>query len=112
MMRQMDVVDVTAVMPGDLVRGAELEPSHPNPTTGSARIGFTLPASVAARLVIEDIAGRRVATLLDTRLPAGRHEIVWDGRLKSGATAPTGVYFYRLIVGERQSAARRLVMLR
>jgi spore coat protein A, manganese oxidase len=112
MMRQMDVVDVTAVLPDDLVPGAELEPAHPNPTTGSARIGFTLNASAAARVVVEDIAGRRVATLLDTRLPAGRHEIIWDGRLKSGATAPTGVYFYRLIVGEGQSAARRLVMLR
>ena len=112
MMRQMNVVDLTAVMPGDLVPGAELEPSHPNPTTGSAHIGFTLPASTVARVVIEDVAGRRVATLLDTRLPAGRHEIIWDGRLKSGATAPTGVYFYRLIVGGRQSAVRRLVVLR
>lgn len=112
MMRQMNVVDLTAVMPDDLEPGAELEPSHPNPTTGSARIGFTLPASTVARVVIEDVAGRRVATLLDTRLPAGRHEIIWDGRLKSGATAPTGVYFYRLIVGGRQSAVRRLVVLR
>lgn len=112
MMRQMNVVDVTAVLPGDLEPGVELEPSHPNPTTGSARISFTLNASAASRVVVEDVAGRRVATLLDTRLPAGRHEIVWDGRLKGGATAPTGVYFYRLIVGDRGSAARRLVLLR
>ncbi len=112
MMRQFQVVDVTAVMPGQLAPGVQLESSYPNPAAGAARIAFTLPASAVARVLVEDVAGRRVATLIDGKLPAGRHEIIWDGRLKSGEAAPPGVYFYRLIVDGKRSTARRLVLLR
>jgi spore coat protein A len=112
MMRQFEVVDLTAVIPDGLPPGVNLERSQPNPTTGVSRIWFTLPRALKARLVVEDVAGRRVASLIDGMLQEGRHEVVWDGRLRSGATAAPGVYFYRLLVDGEHGTARRLVMIR
>jgi FtsP/CotA-like multicopper oxidase with cupredoxin domain len=112
MMRQFEVVDVTAVMPDGLPAGVSLDRSRPNPTTGVARISFTLPRALQARLVLEDVAGRHIATLIDGKLAEGRHQVIWDGRIRGGETAAPGVYFYRLIVDDQQSSARRLVLIR
>jgi spore coat protein A len=112
MMRQFQVVEPTAVQENLWGRRVTLGLSYPNPSTGPVRIAFTLPSSAAARVVVEDVAGRRVATLIDRRLAEGRHQVTWDGRLKTGETAAPGVYFYRLIVNDHITTARRLVILR
>ena len=63
----------------------------PNPSTGSARVSFALPAAGAARVTVYDVRGRSVATLVDGPLSAGRHEAT----LESGSLA-AGVYVVRL----------------
>jgi len=76
-----------------------------HPSGGDAEIHFTLPAASPVTLSIVDVSGRRLATLVDSVLPAGPHVGLWD----AGAT-PAGVYFARLAVGER-TVARRIVVL-
>ena len=61
-----------------------------------ARIAFELPAAGHARLDVYDLGGRRIATLLDESLPAGRHAAAWNGRDDAGAVQPGGVYLFRL----------------
>jgi flagellar hook assembly protein FlgD len=55
-----------------------------------------------------DATGRRVRSVLDGWLPAGRHEITWDGRGEAGARVAAGVYFMR-IAGPGGSASVRFV---
>jgi hypothetical protein len=90
--------------------GIWLAPCHPNPVLGVANISFGLPTRAHARLEVRDLAGRRVATLVEADLGPGRHEVRWDARDERGAKVPAGVYFYRLIVDGRSIAARRLAM--
>ena len=66
----------------------------PNPSTGSARVSFALPAAGVARVTVYDVRGRSVATLVDGPLSAGRHEAT----LESGSLA-AGVYVVRLEAG-------------
>jgi subtilisin family serine protease len=68
----------------------------PNPVPGSTAIHFDLPAEGHARLVLYDVAGRRVRTLAEGTLPSGPHIIRWDGRDDRGAPLPAAVYFARL----------------
>jgi len=69
----------------------------PNPTQAGTEIAFDVPASGGrVRVQIFDVAGRRVAVLVDGDLPGGRHAARWDGRDPTGARAATGLYFYRL----------------
>jgi FtsP/CotA-like multicopper oxidase with cupredoxin domain len=111
MMRQFEVVSSTGVgMPP--IRTAErpqLAQSFPNPAGDITRIPFAVPTNGPVKLTIEDVSGRRVATLVDQHLVAGPHEVVWNGRTASGERARPGVYFYRLI-SNGQGAARRLVV--
>jgi spore coat protein A len=111
MMRQFEVVEPTAVIPDETGESVRLGQGYPNPTTGVAHIGFTLPVAGQARVVIEDVAGRRVATLLDQRMGPGPHEVIWDGRNAGGATVAPGVYFYQLVVDGRFTSAKRLVIV-
>ncbi len=78
--------------------------NHPNPFNPITTIRYALPADGAARLAVHDVAGRRVRTLFDGRLPAGEHRAVWDGRDDAGAMVAGGIYFYRLqAVGHQRS---------
>ncbi|MEZ5064958.1 MAG: T9SS type A sorting domain-containing protein [bacterium] len=72
----------------------------PNPTRAGVTLRFTVPSTANTRVEIFDVAGRRVETLVDGVRAAGSHEIVWEG-----ASAP-GVYFARVVQGERSEAQR------
>lgn len=85
--------------------------AYPNPFNPSTNISFTLPSALEVRLEIYDILGRRVRVLADQRFEAGEHTIIWDGANQSGAEAPSGVYFYRLL-GKGIDEARKMVLLR
>ncbi len=90
------------------------DPPAPNPFRGGierSRFHFVLARAAQARLDILDLAGRRVATLLDGRLPAGSHEATWTGAGADGAPAATGLYFVRLQSGGRW-LRHKLLLLR
>jgi hypothetical protein len=77
-----------------------LDPGAPNPFRVAARIRFGLPRAQVATLEVYNVIGQRVATLLDQApLPPGYHTAIWDGRIRDGAAAPSGVYFLRLVAG-------------
>jgi hypothetical protein len=106
MMRQFEVVASTAVASGTTTHGLSLAQNVPNPTTGMTRIAFALPSGATVKLVVVDVTGRKVATLVSQWLAAGEHEVIWNGR----STAAPGVYFYHMVVNGQPSAARRLVV--
>jgi serine protease len=68
-----------------------LDNPYPQPATDAVALSFTLPEDGRVELVVYDLAGRRVATVLDAEVTAGRHEAAWDC---SGASP--GVYLVRL----------------
>jgi hypothetical protein len=88
-----------------------LAPAQPNPASGESHLAFMLPHPGGARLVLLDVAGRCVRTLVDGPLAAGTHAVAWDGRDDHGARAPAGLYWARLEAGG-ETAVRRLVRVR
>lgn len=85
--------------------------SYPNPFNPSVNIGFQMGRCNHALLNIYDVSGRLVKTLVNKTLPAGQHSFVWDGKNNRGATAMSGIYFYRLIVADTE-AKGKLILLR
>lgn len=112
-LNRFEVLDTaTDVADGLPSPGPVLHPARPNPFNPSTTIVYELPASATVRLVIHDVAGRRVRTLVDAEpLGAGRHETVWNGRDEGGRIVPAGVYFCRLEAGGRAQTTR-LVMVK
>jgi hypothetical protein len=73
--------------------GVELAAPSPNPARDRTGLSFTLPRAARTELVIRDVAGRTVRTLIDGELPSGRHDQQWDGRDSAGRPVAAGVYF-------------------
>ena len=87
-----------------------LELAGPNPAAGTTRLRLTLPRAADVAVVVHDVTGRVVATLLRGPRSAGMHEIAWDGRDGSGSSAPAGLYFVRAR-SEQWRAAQRVVRM-
>jgi len=84
----------------------ELQQNYPNPFNPSTTIAFALPKSSDVTLILFDMFGRELATLAEGKLPAGKHQVVFDATAFS-----SGVYFYRLQANEF-SQTRRLTLIK
>jgi hypothetical protein len=83
-----------------------LDAARPNPFTTAATLAFAVPAPGDVRLEVFDVLGRRVAVLVDERLPAGAYEAALEA-----AGLPSGVYVARLAAAGR-TAATKLTLTR
>jgi hypothetical protein len=83
----------------------------PNPTRGTATVSYALAHPGAVQLVVYDIAGRRVRTLVSGVKDPGAYRIAWDAHDDGGRAVATGVYHVALEAdGLRMS--QRLVLVR
>lgn len=89
----------------------QLFASHPNPARAYATIRYHLPAAQLIQLQVYDLNGRLMRALVDHEQPAGDYAVRWNGRNELGVAAPAGIYFYRLIAGEKTVATRKLMLL-
>ncbi len=87
-----------------------LEQNFPNPFNPSTTITFQLPERTQVRLVVYNLLGQEVRTLVQGVRPAGRHRVRWDGRDNQGHRVAAGVYLYRLI-STSQTLTRKMTYL-
>ena len=103
-------VDVPEAPPARAV-ALRLENARPNPFNPRTAIEFELARAGAVSLVVHDVAGRRVRTLIEGRRVSGVHTVVWDGRDDAGRTVASGVYLVRLRQADAERS-RRVVLIR
>jgi spore coat protein A len=88
----------------------ELAQNSPNPFNPLTNIAFRLAASGHVDLRIYNVRGEAVRTLARGTFPEGQHVLTWDGRSDSGASLPSGIYFYQLRSGD-QVQKRKMLMV-
>jgi len=88
-----------------------LSQNFPNPFNPKTDISFGLPNTDFVTLKVYDIMGRCVKTLVDKRLEAGVHTVIWDGTTDDGSTVTSGVYFYKLSQGDNV-ITKKMMMLK
>jgi hypothetical protein len=88
----------------------QLLQNYPNPFNPSTEIRFAVPRESKIQLLIFDILGRHVRTLVDETFTPGRYEAVWDSRDDNGMKVGSGVYLYRLTADE--SSGNAFVMIK
>ena len=71
----------------------ELTGNYPNPFNPSTNIKFSLKDDSKVSLIIYNIRGQKVKTLVNDNMQAGYHSIVWNGRDDNGKSVSSGVYF-------------------
>ena len=85
----------TAVGAAAQVTRLALSAPSPNPSRGDVSFTLGLPADARVQVSVFDAQGRRVRSIHEGPLAAGRHAFRWDGRDAGGRLARAGVYFVR-----------------
>jgi hypothetical protein len=96
---------------GEIPADFSLAQNYPNPFNPSTEIRFDLPKASRVKLIVYDIMGRVIATLVDQSMAAGGHRVGWNGRNQAGNTVSSGVYFYH-IQADGFSATKKMVWMK
>lgn len=83
-----------------------LAQNYPNPFNAGTSIRYQLPRPAKVNIVLYNIRGQKVATLVDEDKAPGFYTYRWDARSLS-----SGIYFYRMTAGDF-SAVRKLVLIK
>jgi hypothetical protein len=94
------------IQPTDFV----LYQNYPNPFNPATTIRFSLASPSDVQLRVFNALGELVKVLIDNRLAAGQHEVVFDVS-STGKSISSGVYYYQLISGEF-SLSKGMVLLK
>lgn len=83
----------------------------PNPFNPRAAIAFSLGQAQHVRIQVYDIRGRLVDEVADMDFGAGDHAVEWAGSDATGQDAPSGEYFFRIVIGG-EVKTRKAMLLR
>jgi predicted outer membrane repeat protein len=88
-----------------------LQQNYPNPFNPSTTISYSLPDKIHAQLAVYNLDGKLVRMLVDEDLDEGYKQTTWDGKNSHGNAVASGVYFCRLIAGDKM-LTRKMVVIR
>ncbi len=83
-----------------------LAQNYPNPFNAKTSITYQVPKASDVKLEVYNLAGQKVATLVNGIQTAGQHVVTWDA-----SEAASGIYFYKLSAGDHTSL-KRMTLLR
>ena len=85
--------------------------SKPNPFKNRTLIRYSLPKKNSVEIIIYNILGQEVRTLVKRREEAGTHSVIWDGKDNASKDLTCDIYFLKFKAGECKSI-HKLVLLR
>jgi hypothetical protein len=95
-----------------IVSEFKLEQNYPNPFNPSTKIKYQIPASlnpskggILVQLIVYDILGNQIATLVNEEKQSGVYEVEFDG-----SNLPSGIYFYQLRAGDIVQTKKMLMI--
>lgn len=89
-----------------VAKNFQLSQNYPNPFNPSTTINFVIGKTNNVKLEIFNVVGQRVTTLVNGKMTAGDHSIVWNAQ-----NVASGVYFYKLSV-DQASQSRKMILMR
>ncbi|MFI5252130.1 MAG: T9SS type A sorting domain-containing protein [Bacteroidota bacterium] len=88
-----------------------LAQNYPNPFNPSTKFEFGLPVASHMEIVVYNVLGQKVNTLVNEDRSAGLHTIVWNGVSQFGNQVSSGVYFVRMVAG-KFSQVRKIMLIK
>jgi len=104
------------VIPGSNTEGnlipivTELAGNYPNPFNPETTIKFSLKSEQNVSLKIYNMRGQLVKTLVNKKMEAAYHKLIWDGKDDADKTTASGVYFYRMISDEYKATKKMMLL--
>ena len=93
-----------------------LRQNYPNPFNPTTKIDFSLPTTADVKLVVYNLLGQELVTLIDNEMTSGNHSITWDAREANGNKLTSGIYFYKLtatgINGSEFQDVKKMILMK
>jgi tetratricopeptide (TPR) repeat protein len=87
-----------------------LSQNYPNPFNPETEIRYQLPENCQVSLVVYNLLGQRIRTLLDSPQPMGFHSVRWDGKDDQGQVVASGVYLYLMTTKQFRQVEKMLLL--
>jgi len=88
----------------------DLSQNYPNPFNPTTTISYNVGGLAQVKLMVYDILGKKVKTLVNETQSAGTKHVQWDGTNESEMTMASGVYYYKLKVNDVSKTMKMLLM--
>src|SRR4030095_7468017 len=96
------IININSEIPKEF----SLSQNYPNPFNPKTIINFQLPMFNYVSLILYDVLGKEVASLVNEQLKAGTYEVNWDA-----SNYPSGVYYYKLTAGD-YTKTKKMVLIK
>ena len=96
----------------EVVQHHRLNQNFPNPFNPKTTIEYDVRNQTSVEIVIFDVLGRGIRTLVSGEETAGFHRIVWNGQDNNGSQVSSGVYLCTMTTTEGFTETRKLLLLR
>ncbi|MFQ6608568.1 MAG: Ig-like domain-containing protein [Fidelibacterota bacterium] len=108
-----NITEESQYIPGEFT----LYPNYPNPFNPNTTIRYDLPQESKVNLVVYDLIGREVVTLVNETQSSGQKLVIWNGRDDFGHPMVSGMYLYRLYAEPLQhgnifTQSRKMLLLK
>ena len=90
----------------------ELDQNYPNPFNPVTTIGYRLSNAGNVKLIIFNLLGEKVRTLVNGHQNTGSYTLMWDGLNDFGDQVTSGVYFYRMQFDSKMIKSRKMILMR
>ena len=84
--------------------------NYPNPFNPSTIISYNLPKDSHVNISIFDVLGRKVKTLTNQHMKAGKNKVQWNGENDHGKLLAGGVYIYKIISGGYNQSKKMILV--
>ncbi|MCD6176574.1 MAG: T9SS type A sorting domain-containing protein [Candidatus Cloacimonetes bacterium] len=99
---------------GLIINSPKLYQNYPNPFNPITIISFSLTTDISenTELIIYNIKGQKIKKLEIRNLKLGINNVVWNGTDNNDRPVSSGVYFYKLVAGNKTIATRKCLLLK
>jgi len=80
-----------------IARTFSLSQNYPNPFNPGTTLNYQLPHTSDVTIVVYDLLGKEIRTLVDEKKQAGSYRVKWDGTNNTGHQVSSGIYFCKMI---------------
>jgi hypothetical protein len=99
-----------AVKTGKAPVGFRLSQNYPNPFNPNTEIEYVIDQPSHVSIVVYNLLGKEVKTLVNEEKRAGIYQVKWDGMNEAGTSVPSGIYLYRISAGDKSEIRKMTKM--
>jgi flagellar hook assembly protein FlgD len=84
--------------------------NYPNPFNPVTTLRYELPEQTHVNIMIYDMLGRKVKTLINQTQDAGYRSVIWEATNDYGKPVSAGIYLYQIQAGEYNSTQKMVLL--